>query len=125
MKQLTGRVNYASYWVCRGWLESSSFDVKWWENKARRRPIIATPQQIGVSPFNCIDVGGWYWTAGAASNRYITLNSSIQEVDVSAQAIFPVSRAINGVNKKTRKPNGLEDRISHAKSISKILMDLV
>ncbi|MCA8093813.1 M23 family metallopeptidase [Burkholderia anthina] len=125
MKQLTGRVNYASYWVYRGWLDSSSFDIKWWENKTRRRPIIATPQQIGVSPFNCVDVGGWYWTAGAASNRYITLNSSIQEVDVSDQAIFSVSRAINGVNKKTRKPNGLEDRISHTKSISKILMDLV
>ncbi|MPV65926.1 M23 family metallopeptidase [Burkholderia sp. BE17] len=124
MKQLTGRVNYASYWVYRGWLDSSSFDKKWWEDKTRRRPIIAAPQQISIVPFNCIDAGGWYWTAGAASNKYITINSSIQELDVSAQAIFSVSRSINGINKKTRKPNGLEDRISHTQRISKILMDL-
>lgn len=125
MKQLTGQVNYASYWVYRGWLDSSSFDKNWWEDKTRRRPIIAAPQQISIIPFNCIDAGGWYWTAGAASNKYITINSSIQELDVSAQAIFSVSRAINGINKKTHKPNGLEDRINHTQRISKILMDLI
>ncbi|WP_425114236.1 glycoside hydrolase family 19 protein, partial [Burkholderia ambifaria] len=124
MKQLTGRVNYASYWVYRGWLDSSSFDKKWWEDKTRRRPFIDGPQQIGIVPFNCIDAGGWYWAAGAASNKYITINSSIQELDVSDRAIFSVSRAINGINKKTRKPNGLEDRINHTQRISKILMDV-
>ncbi|WP_144029765.1 M23 family metallopeptidase [Burkholderia sp. AU18528] len=125
MKQLTGRVNYASYWVYRGWLDSSSFDIKWLVDKTRIRPIIAAPQQISIDPFNCIDAGGWYWTAGAASNKFITINSSIQEMDVSAQSIFVVSRAINGINKKTSKPNGLEDRINHTQRISRILMDLV
>ncbi|KWH14738.1 hypothetical protein WT59_12390 [Burkholderia territorii] len=124
MKQLTGRVNYASYWVYRGWLDSSSFDKKWWEVKTRRRPVIAAPHQISIVPFNCIDAGGWYWTAGAASNKYITINSSIMELDVSDQAIFYVSRAINGVNRKTLKPNGLDDRIGHTRRISKILMDI-
>ncbi|WP_155627703.1 M23 family metallopeptidase [Burkholderia territorii] len=124
MKQLTGRVNYASYWVYRGWLDSSSFDKKWWEVKTRRRPVIAAPHQISIVPFNCIDAGGWYWTAGAASNKYITINSSIRELDVSDQAIFYVSRAINGVNRKTLKPNGLDDRIGHTRRISKILMDI-
>ncbi|KVC17595.1 hypothetical protein WI69_14900 [Burkholderia diffusa] len=124
MKQLTGRVNYTSYWVYRGWLDSSSFDEKWWEDKTRRRPVIATPQKISVVPFNCIDAGGWYWAAGAASNGYITINSSIRELDVSDQAIFSVSRAINGINKRTRKPNGLEDRINHTRRIYKILADM-
>jgi predicted chitinase len=124
MKQLTGQVNYASYWVYRGWLDATSFDKKWWEDKTRRQPIIATPQQIGIVPFNCIDAGGWYWTAGAASNKFITINSSIQELNVSYQAIFSVSRAINGINRKTGKPNGLEDRINHTQRISKIIMDL-
>ncbi|MGS0897392.1 glycoside hydrolase family 19 protein, partial [Burkholderia stagnalis] len=124
MKQLTGKVNYASYWVYRGWLNPSSFDKGWWENKTRRRPIVADPQQVSIVPFNCIDAGGWYWTAGAASNKYITINSSVQELNVSAQAIFSVSRAINGINKKTSKPNGLEDRVSHTQRISKILMDI-
>ncbi|WP_425102578.1 glycoside hydrolase family 19 protein, partial [Burkholderia ambifaria] len=125
MKQLTGRVNYTSYWVYRGWLDPSSFDKKWWEDKTRRRPIIAAPQQISVVPFNCIDAGGWYWAAGAASNKYITINSSIRELDVSERAIFAVSRAINGINKRTLKPNGLEDRILHTRRISTMLMDVM
>ncbi|MDR0243582.1 MAG: M23 family metallopeptidase [Burkholderia sp.] len=125
MKQLTGRVNYGSYWVYRGWLDTSSFDKNWWEDKTRRRPIIAAPQQISIVPFNCIDAGWWYWTAGAASNKFVTINSSIKELDISYQAIFSVSRSINGVNKKTKKPNGLDERIGHTQRISKIIMDVL
>ncbi|WP_153014220.1 M23 family metallopeptidase [Pseudomonas sp. EpS/L25] len=32
MKQLTGRANYADYWVYRGWLAKSSFSDRWWRN---------------------------------------------------------------------------------------------
>jgi len=32
MKQLTGRANYAGYWVYRGWLEASSYTDNWWKN---------------------------------------------------------------------------------------------
>jgi hydroxyethylthiazole kinase len=32
MKQLTGRANYAGYWVYRGWLRSTSFTENWWKN---------------------------------------------------------------------------------------------
>lgn len=32
MKQLTGRANYAGYWVYRGWLRSDSFLENWWKN---------------------------------------------------------------------------------------------
>lgn len=31
-KQLTGRANYALYWVYKGWLQSSSFSDDWWKN---------------------------------------------------------------------------------------------
>ncbi|WP_155629882.1 M23 family metallopeptidase [Burkholderia stagnalis] len=124
MKQLTARANYASYWVYRGWLNPSTFDDAWWEKKTRHRPIINNPQQIGTIPFNAIDAGGWYWTAGAASNNYVTINSIIRESDVSYQSVFDVSRAINGINRKTKKPNGLDDRIKHTQRIEKILMDV-
>jgi hydroxyethylthiazole kinase len=32
MKQLTGRANYAGYWVYRGWLQISSYSNNWWRN---------------------------------------------------------------------------------------------
>lgn len=31
-KQMTGRDNYANYWVYRGWLQSDSFSPRWWRN---------------------------------------------------------------------------------------------
>lgn len=33
-KQLTGRANYANYWVYRGWLQGSSFTDNWWKHTA-------------------------------------------------------------------------------------------
>jgi predicted chitinase len=32
MKQLTGRANYADYWVYRGWLARNSYSDRWWRN---------------------------------------------------------------------------------------------
>ncbi|MCA7887321.1 hypothetical protein LGM58_29475 [Burkholderia contaminans] len=124
MKQLTARANYASYWVYRGWLNPSTFDDPWWDKKTRRRPIINDPQRIGIVPFNAIDAGGWYWLAGAASNGNVTINSIIREMDVSYESVFAVSRAINGINRKTKKPNGLSERVEHTQIIAKILMDV-
>ncbi|RYE39620.1 MAG: hypothetical protein EOP24_43785 [Hyphomicrobiales bacterium] len=31
-KQLTGRANYAAYWVYKGWLQENSFLPNWWRN---------------------------------------------------------------------------------------------
>ncbi|MDN7929660.1 peptidase M23 [Burkholderia metallica] len=124
MKQLTARANYASYWVYRGWLNLSTFDNPWWDKKTRRRPIINDPQRIGIVPFNAIDAGGWYWVAGAASNENVTINSIIREMDVSYESVFAVSRAINGINKKTKKPNGLSERVGHTQRIAEVLMDV-
>jgi predicted chitinase len=66
-KQLTGRSNYAKYWVFRGWLRSGvDFDENWWVPPRRptdpvpRPPPIADPQRLSIEPFNCIDSGGQF-----------------------------------------------------------------
>lgn len=32
MKQMTGRANYADYWVYRSWIQATSFTKNWWRN---------------------------------------------------------------------------------------------
>ena len=66
-KQLTGRSNYAQYWVFRGWLcAGRDFDPAWWvrpknHNMPPPRPApIPDPQRISTVPFNCIDSGGQF-----------------------------------------------------------------
>ncbi|MGO4762658.1 peptidase M23 [Cupriavidus sp. 2KB_3] len=121
-KQLTGRENYSKYWVYRGWLGSTSFDSYWWAVKKRCPPIIDNPQQISNNAYDCIDAGGWYWTAGAASNRYLSINSTVEEGSISDSAVFKVSRAINGLNRQG-EPNGLRERIMQTRRIAVLLMD--
>ena len=58
-KQLTGRFNYAEYWIFRGWLSSSSFDHLLF-NKNKPGPIVPNPQIIGDVPINAIDTAGYY-----------------------------------------------------------------
>ncbi|MCA3187517.1 MAG: hypothetical protein INH13_28605 [Cupriavidus sp.] len=68
-KQLTGRSNYADYWVFRGWLDPSSFSQSWWSDRAyaahnrsgmRKNPAeISDPHRIAL-PENCVDSGGFY-----------------------------------------------------------------
>ncbi len=62
------------------------------------------------------------WTAGAASNRFLTINSKIVELDVSDSAIFAVSAAINGIG-ASGEPNGLPERTAQTRRISKIILD--
>lgn len=89
----------------------------------RRPPVISDPQRISTEPFNCIDAGGWYWTAGSASNGFKTINSVIPEGAILDQTVFDVSRAINGLN-RSGEPNGLHDRTAYTQRISRIVMDL-
>ena len=50
MKQLTGRANYAKYWVYRGWLDSQSFKSSWWNpSQPDKAPQIPNPQRISTS----------------------------------------------------------------------------
>lgn len=69
-KQLTGRANYADYWMYRGWLKRTDFDDGWWldpeyklhnPSKMKRRPaVIDGPDRIIRDPYNCIDSGGFF-----------------------------------------------------------------
>lgn len=69
-KMLTGRANYASYWVYRGWIKREDFDNYWWDdpaylrkkpNQMRRRPAnIESPQELTASGYTTIDTGGYF-----------------------------------------------------------------
>jgi predicted chitinase/murein DD-endopeptidase MepM/ murein hydrolase activator NlpD len=71
-KQLTGRSNYAGYWIYRGWLKTSDFDDHWWDDPAYKRhepaqmklrpAPIGDPDRIIANPYNCVDSGGFYIT---------------------------------------------------------------
>ncbi|SAL77977.1 EF hand domain-containing protein [Caballeronia peredens] len=116
-KQLTGRENYAKYWVYRGWLNPSSFDMYWWTDKNRRRPEIYEPQRLSTIPFNCIDAGGWYWEAGAQPNGFRTINTIASTASVSEFDVKKITFAINGGY------NGLTERVKHTQRIWKIIND--
>lgn len=123
MKQLTGRENYSKYWVYRGWLDPNSFDSAWWTNRNRRRPIIDDPQDLSINAYNCIDAGGWYWCAGAASNQFATINTIVNDNEIDRVGVRSVARAINGINRQTGEPNGLNERLNESIKIEKILTD--
>ncbi|MFM0606963.1 peptidase M23 [Paraburkholderia sediminicola] len=68
-KQLTGRSNYADYWVFRGWISTVTFSTSWWTDPAfishNRAAMTKRPAQIGdpqrvALPENCVDSGGFY-----------------------------------------------------------------
>lgn len=124
MKQLTGRENYAKYWVYRGWLDPGTFTSPWWNPpRPTRAPQIADPQRLSVDAFNAIDAGGWYWLAGAASNRFRPINSIIINDTIDQASVRAVARAINGINRQTGEPNGLDERLAESVDIEPILMD--
>lgn len=90
-KQLTGRGNYSSYFVYRGWLPASAFstnwfhDGRWWglthpytsgdanrqpiQNAATvsqlisslRPPIMDNPNVVSDDPYTAIDTAGFFW----------------------------------------------------------------
>ncbi|PLK47231.1 hypothetical protein [Uliginosibacterium sp. TH139] len=85
-KQLTGRSNYAAYWLFRNWIDIKSFDMSyggragngtdWWNDEKYKQAATASadsvtgmtlrpapindPQKISIDPFNTIDSGAWY-----------------------------------------------------------------
>lgn len=133
MKQLTARENYSKYWVYRAWLKKDSFSSQWWvasltrtaayKDKSKTAPNIPSPEQLSISDWNCIDAGAWYWEAGAAGARFSSINKFIFEGDFLHQAVFDVSKAINGLNSSTKQPNDLLNRLKQTQRISKILAD--
>lgn len=125
MKQLTGRVNYAKYWVYRGWLHSKDFEEDWWNPpRPQKTPTIRNPQFLSTDKYSSIDAGGWYWAGGSALNKFMSINSVIKNNQINRETVFSVSKSINGINPKTKEPNQLTERINASKASEKILMDL-
>ena len=124
MKQLTGRENYSKYWVHRGWLRSNSFQSPWWNpSRPSRAPNILDPERLSINEYDAIDAGGWYWDAGAASNQFRSINSIITTDAINRASVRAVARAINGINRQTGEPNGLNERLAETQDIEIILMD--
>ncbi|RQT65881.1 hypothetical protein [Burkholderia cepacia] len=102
--QITGRANYASYWVYRGWLHATSFDASWWSvngwwstpRLSTIRPaVINNPQRISArqsgNEYNPIDVGGMFWMG-----KKISLACDPESPDtISAVTSDAVSMKIN------------------------------
>jgi predicted chitinase len=124
MKQLTGRENYSKYWVYRGWLDASSFQSPWWNpSRPGRAPAIPDPQRLSTNAFAAIDAGGWYWDAGSASNQFRSINSIIATQVVDRQSVRTVAVAINGINRGTGDPNGLNERLAETQDVALVLLD--
>jgi predicted chitinase len=123
MKQLTARENYSKYWVYRGWLIATSFTSPWWNpSRPNQAPNIPDPQRLSNNSFNAIDAGGWYWEAGAATNRFRSINTIITSNVVSRATVRAVAVAINGVNREG-EPNGLDERLTATQNVEPILSD--
>ncbi|MEX3943776.1 hypothetical protein AB4Y44_30375 [Paraburkholderia sp. BR10937] len=110
-KQLTGRSNYADYWLFRGWLSETDFTKNWWDDPAyharhrssmTRKPAeIDSPQKVAL-PENCIDSGGFYLRCErpAVAKAIDADNAESATSDSGKRAEFAISqsvtRAING-----------------------------
>jgi predicted chitinase len=135
MKQLTGKSNYADYWVYRGWLRKGDFTDSWWNysetyqqahNKHAlhsSRPVIEPnindPDRILNIHYNTIDASAWYWEAtpshgGPRDGSTINL---IADAGVADQDIRHVTETINGGR------TGLDNRNYHTQLIYVIFGD--
>jgi len=131
-KQLTGLVNYASYWVYRGWLDRSSFDADWWtdpqyvaRNAAHmtlRPPDVADPHRATETPYNCMDTGGWYLGAERPNTiREIDRDSreiAVTQAEQNAERVISraVTHAINGGDL------GANERLHETRSAKEVVL---
>ncbi|ALU91146.1 M23 peptidase domain protein [Herbaspirillum rubrisubalbicans M1] len=93
MKQLTGRYNYSEYWVFRGWLDRSSYDAGWFNNKGRG-PVINNPQIVADVPYNAVDTAGFYCSK--------TVIIKAADGGATTQASAAVSRLVNPYERPPR-----------------------
>nr|NHB94731.1 hypothetical protein [Photorhabdus cinerea] len=130
-KMLTGRANYAAYWVYRGWIIKKDFDNYWWDdeeykkkniNKMKKRPaVIDDPQKVTENEYNCIDTGG-YFIRGIKPNIVKEVdkdkwheNASEKEQEDEFTVIKSVTKLINGGDK------GLKDRNKMTRKAKEVL----
>lgn len=105
-KQLTGRYNYAEYWVFKGWLKKGEdFDFGWERDPNKRFPKIDDPEKL-VKHAYCIDAGCWYIA--------IFRNGTVAAMD--KDNVTAVTRAINGGE------NALAERTEFTNRIRKVLL---
>lgn len=122
--QITGRANYADYWLFRGWLNKNAFDASWWAvtgwwNTPRlatiRPAMIGAPQRISArvagNEYNPIDVGGVFWIVKKISNACDGENSDTSEAP-NANAVSLIINRYDTPTFPTR-----EDHVKHAKKI--------
>ena len=57
-KQLTGRYNYAEYWVFTG-RSKANYDRAWFKNKTPG-PVIPNPEIVGDDPYICADTAAFF-----------------------------------------------------------------
>jgi predicted chitinase len=119
-KQLTGRSNYASYWVYRGYIKKSQYDDSWWDDASYKKKDaksmkklpaqIDDPQKISTNDYDCIDAGGFY----LAFER----PKSLEFMNMRGEsAVTNITKAINGGD------IGLNERKAQTARIEKILID--
>jgi predicted chitinase len=110
-KQLTGRSNYAAYWVFKGWISRASFTALWWTDSAfiahNRVAMTKVPATIEnphlVSyPENCVDSGSFYLCC-ARPKVVSRIDQDFQQIAISnsdkdkeMQISREVTYAING-----------------------------
>ena len=104
-KQLTGRYNYAEYWVFKGWLnKGEDFDSGWEHDVHKRFPKIDDPEKLIENTYNCIDAGCWY----------ITLFRHGTVAAMDKDNVGAVTRAINGGETALAERTAFTDRIRKA-----------
>ncbi|WP_321853393.1 hypothetical protein [Paraburkholderia tropica] len=110
-KQLTGRSNYADYWLFMAWIVQSDFTKHWWDDPAyhahhrssmtRIPAVIDDPQRVAL-PENCVDSGGFYLRSKphdvAIAMDADKAEAATTEAEKSAEFAISqgVTRAING-----------------------------
>ncbi len=108
-KQLTGRSNYAAYWLFRGWIQVSSFTDSWWtdpaflhHNRAAMTKVparIDDPQRVAL-PENCVDSGCFYLRGGRPHDVAEKMDLDIQELASKPQDVVKESNISLAVTKK-------------------------
>ncbi|MDR5794899.1 peptidase M23 [Caballeronia sp. LZ008] len=83
-KQLTGRYNYAEYWVYRGWLDGKSYDHAWFKKIVDGRPMpgprIDNPEIAGNDAYTAVDTAGFFcarYSVTKAADKGVTRDASL------------------------------------------------
>lgn len=110
-KQLTGRYNYAEYWVFRGWLASNSYDHSWFNN-GKSGPNIPNPERASNDPYNCVNTATFFCA------RYGIMNPSDRGMSEAS------SNAVSSIVNKYDKPS-FKKRYTESFNAYKVLGDTI